>query len=49
MIQDLSRLEWQVISKIRRKTEEIYLVGDDDQVWLERIDVSIFQKWRCKT
>ena len=49
-VQDLSRLEWQVISKIGRKTEELYLVGDDDQAiygW-KGSDVRIFQKWPCK-
>ena len=30
-VQDLSKLEWQVISKIAQKTEELFLVGDDDQ------------------
>ena len=29
--QDLSKLEWEVISKIARKTRDLYLVGDDDQ------------------
>jgi superfamily I DNA/RNA helicase len=49
-VQDLSRLEWQVISKIGRKTEELFLVGDDDQAiygW-KGSDVSIFQKWPCQ-
>ena len=49
-MQDLSRLEWQVISKIGRKTEDLYLVGDDDQAiyaW-KGSDVRIFQKWPCK-
>jgi len=45
-VQDLSKLEWQVISKIAQKTEELFLVGDDDQAifgW-KGSDVSIFQK-----
>ena len=49
-VQDLSFLEWQVISKIGRKTEDLYLVGDDDQAiygW-KGSDVRIFQKWPCK-
>ncbi len=49
-VQDLSKLEWQVISKIAQKTEELFLVGDDDQAifgW-KGSDVSIFQKWPCK-
>ena len=49
-VQDLSFLEWQVISKIGKKTEELYLVGDDDQAiygW-KGSDVEIFQKWPCK-
>ena len=49
-VQDLSRLEWQVISKIGRKTEELFLVGDDDQAiygW-KGSNVSIFQKWPCQ-
>ena len=49
-VQDLSKLEWQVISKIAQKTEELYLVGDDDQAifgW-KGSDVRIFQKWPCK-
>ena len=49
-VQDLSKLEWQVISKIAQKTEELFLVGDDDQAiyaW-KGSDVKIFQKWPCK-
>ena len=49
-VQYLSKLEWQVISKIAQKTEELYLVGDDDQAifgW-KGSDVRIFQKWPCK-
>ena len=48
--QDLSKLEWQVISKIARNTEELVLVGDDDQSiygW-KGSDAKIFQKWPCK-
>lgn len=48
--QDLSKLEWQVISKIARNTEELILVGDDDQSiygW-KGSDARIFQKWPCK-
>lgn len=48
--QDLSKLEWQVISKIARNTEELILVGDDDQSiygW-KGSDSRIFQKWPCK-
>jgi len=48
--QDLSKLEWQVISKIARNTEELVLVGDDDQSiygW-KGSDARIFQKWPCK-
>ena len=48
--QDLSKLEWQVISKIARNTEELVLVGDDDQSiygW-KGSDTRIFQKWPCK-
>ena len=49
-VQDLSKLEWQVISKIAQKTEELFLVGDDDQAiygW-KGSDVRLFQKWPCK-
>jgi len=49
-VQDLSKLEWQVISKVAEKTEELFLVGDDDQAiygW-KGSDVKIFQKWPCK-
>jgi len=48
--QDLSKLEWQIISKIARNTEELVLVGDDDQSiydW-KGSDTRIFQKWPCK-
>jgi superfamily I DNA/RNA helicase len=48
--QDLSKLEWQVISKIARNTEELVLVGDDDQSiygW-KGSDAKIFQRWPCK-
>ena len=48
-VQDLSWLEWRVIAKIGRTTEEMYLVGDDDQAiygW-KGSDVRIFQKWPC--
>lgn len=48
--QDLSKLEWQVISKIARNTEELVLVGDDDQSiygW-KGSDARIFQRWPCK-
>jgi DNA helicase-2/ATP-dependent DNA helicase PcrA len=48
--QDLSKLEWEVISKIARKTRDLYLVGDDDQAiygW-KGSNVKIFQKWPCK-
>jgi DNA helicase-2/ATP-dependent DNA helicase PcrA len=48
--QDLSKLEWEVISKIARKTRDLYLVGDDDQAiygW-KGSNVRIFQKWPCR-
>ena len=48
--QDLSKLEWEVISKIARKTKDLFLVGDDDQAiygW-KGANVAIFQKWPCK-
>ena len=48
--QDLSKLEWEVISKIARKTRDLFLVGDDDQAiygW-KGANVEIFQKWPCK-
>jgi DNA helicase-2/ATP-dependent DNA helicase PcrA len=49
-VQDLTPLEWKVISKIGRRTEELFLVGDDDQAiygW-KGSNVKIFQKWPCK-
>ena len=48
--QDLSKLEWQVISKIAWNSEELFLVGDDYQSiygW-KGSDARIFQKWPCK-
>lgn len=48
--QDLSKLEWEVISKIARKTRDLYLVGDDDQAiygW-KGSNVKIFQRWPCR-
>jgi len=45
--QDLSRLEWKVIAKLSKNSEDLYLAGDDDQAifgW-KGSDVSIFQKW----
>ena len=48
-VQDLSWLEWRVISKLGRTAEEMYLVGDDDQAiygW-KGSNVKIFQKWPC--
>ena len=49
-VQDLSWLEWRVISKLGKTAEEMYLVGDDDQSiygW-KGSNVKIFQKWPCK-
>jgi superfamily I DNA/RNA helicase len=49
-VQDLSWLEWRVIAKLGKTTEEMYLVGDDDQSvfgW-KGSDSRIFQKWPCK-
>jgi superfamily I DNA/RNA helicase len=48
-VQDLSKLEWKVISKIGVKTKELFLVGDDDQSifgW-KGADPRIFLKWPC--
>ena len=45
--QDLSKLEWKVIAKLSKNSEDLYLAGDDDQAifgW-KGSDVSIFQKW----
>ena len=45
--QDLSRLEWKVVAKLSKNSEDLYLAGDDDQAvfgW-KGSDVSIFQKW----
>ena len=49
-VQDLSWLEWRVIAKLGKTTEEMYLVGDDDQSifgW-KGSDSRIFQNWPCK-
>ena len=48
--QDLSRLEWKVVAKLSKNSEELYLAGDDDQAiygW-KGSDVRIFQKWPCR-
>ena len=48
--QDLSRLEWKVIAKLAKKSEEFYMAGDDDQAiyhW-KGCDIRIFQKWSCR-
>ena len=49
-VQDLSWLEWRVIAKLGKTTEEMYLVGDDDQSIFEwkGSDSRIFQKWPCR-
>jgi len=48
--QDLTRLEWKVIAKLGKKTEKLYLVGDDDQGiygW-KGSKIRIFHKWPCQ-
>ena len=48
-VQDLSRLEWKVVAKLSKKSEEFYMAGDDDQAiyhW-KGCDIRIFQKWPC--
>jgi len=48
--QDLTRLEWKVIAKLGKTTEEMYLVGDDDQGiygW-KGADINVFLKWPCQ-
>ena len=50
-VQDLSKLEWKVISKLGLKTKELFLVGDDDQSifgW-KGADPKIFLKWPCSS
>jgi DNA helicase-2/ATP-dependent DNA helicase PcrA len=45
--QDLSKLEWKVVAKLSKNSEDFYLAGDDDQAifgW-KGSDVRIFQKW----
>jgi len=49
-VQDLTDLEWSVIKKIAKNTEELHLVGDDDQAiygW-KGAKVTTFQKWPCR-
>jgi len=49
-VQDLSKLEWKVIAKLAKKSEEFYMAGDDDQAiyhW-KGCDIRIFQKWSCR-
>tara|TARA_R110002020_G_scaffold257139_1_gene470755 strand:+ start:1631 stop:3337 length:1707 start_codon:yes stop_codon:yes gene_type:complete len=48
-VQDLTDLEWAVIKKLASNTEELHLVGDDDQAiygW-KGARVTTFQKWLC--
>ena len=48
--QDLTSLEWKIIAKLGKTTEEMYLVGDDDQGiygW-KGSKVKIFLKWPCQ-
>ena len=47
--QDLTDLEWAIIDKIAKKSNNLYLVGDDDQGiygW-KGSEVSKFQTWPC--
>ena len=47
--QDLSRLEWKVVAKIAKNSEDLYLAGDDDQAifgW-KGSRVKVFQRWFC--
>ena len=47
--QDLTDLEWAIIDKIAKKSNNLYLVGDDDQAiygW-KGSEVSKFQTWPC--
>mgnify|MGYP003665205902 FL=1 len=47
--QDLSKLEWKVISKLGIKTKKLFLVGDDDQAifgW-KGSNPKIFRTWPC--
>ena len=49
-VQDLTDLEWAVIKKLANNTEELHLVGDDDQAiygW-KGAKVTTFQKWPCR-
>ena len=48
-VQDLTDLEWAVIKKLANNTEELHLVGDDDQAiygW-KGAKVATFQEWPC--
>lgn len=48
--QDLTALEWAIIEKIAKKSNNLYLVGDDDQGiygW-KGSRVSKFQTWPCE-
>ena len=49
-VQDLTPLEWKFIAKLGKSTEELYLVGDDDQGiygW-KGSKVDYFLKWPCQ-
>jgi superfamily I DNA/RNA helicase len=48
--QDLTPLEWKFIAKLGKTTEELYLVGDDDQGiygW-KGSNPKVFRKWPCR-